>query len=291
MWAFFPTLPTLPTCLFVKNVFSSLLLLCFLLTTNALWAQVVEQPDPLRPAVPDSVRKTIDSSSRDTVVIVPKPLHLLRYKFTADGTITAGNVNRELLQLASSLDYTLSNYFKLSANPSFVYGKQNGLLAERELFSDLRTTYRHEQRLYYLAFGSFERSNLRQINRRWTVAAGAGYKLVESKRAYLSVTNVVLQEFTDFYELDDINVFRNSTRLFGEYNFADNRWTLTHTALLQPAIGQSNLRWNATVSVQVKLNTVISLRTTLANAYESLVVPGRQNNDLRFTIGLTYERK
>jgi len=277
--------------LFVKNTVSCFLLLCSLLAAVDVRAQVVEQPDPLRPAVPDSVRKAVDSTTKDTIVIVAKPLHLLRYKFTADGTITAGNVNRELLQLASSFDYTLSNYFKLSANPSFVYGKQAGLLAERELFSDLRATYRPERTLYYLTFGSFERSNLRQINRRWTIAGGAGYKLVQSKRAYLSVTNVILQEFTDFYELDDINVVRNSTRLFGEYSFADNRWTVTHTALYQPAIGQYNIRWNATVSVQVKLNAVISLRTTLANAYESLVVPGRQNNDLRFTIGLTYERK
>ena len=36
---------------------------------------------------------------------------------------------------------------------------------------------------------------------------------------------------------------------------------------------------------------VVSLRSTLANVYESLVVPGRQNNDSRFTVGLTYERK
>jgi hypothetical protein len=100
-----------------------------------------------------------------------------------------------------------------------------------------------------------------------------------------------MQEYTDFLELNDINIFRNSLRLYGEYTFDHDRWTVTHTTFYQPALGQYNIRWNASASVQVKLTATTSLRTTLANAYESLVVPGRQNNDLRFTVGLVYEKK
>lgn len=259
-------------------------------------AQIVEQADPLRPSLPDSVKTSKADSSKtaigqpktDTVKAVP---HVFRYRFTADGTFTAGNVNRSLLQLTSALDYQLSNYFKLSSNPSFVYGRQSGILAEREWFGDLRTTYRYEKRLYYLAFGSYERSNLRQITKRWTAAAGAGYKLLNQKRAYISITDVLMQEYTDFIELSDINIFRNSTRLYGEYTFGKDRFTVTHTAFYQPALGQYNVRWNASVSLQIKLTSATSLRSTVANAYESLVVPGRQNNDFRFTIGLVYEKK
>lgn len=260
------------------------------------YAQIVEQPDPLRPSTPDSTltKKQADSlrATGPVSVSAAAPVTpVFRYRFSADGTLTAGNVSRALLQLASSIDYQLSNYFKLSANPSFVYGQQNGLLAEREWFADFRTTYRHERRLYYLAFGSVERSNLRRINRRLSVAGGAGYKLVNRKRAYVSVTNVLLQESTDFAELNDVNVLRNSTRLFGEYTFGNDRWTVTHTAFYQPALGQYNVRWNATLSLQIKLTPAASLRSTLANAYESLVVPGRRNNDLRFTVGMVYEKK
>ncbi|WP_317166311.1 DUF481 domain-containing protein [Spirosoma agri] len=262
------------------------------------FSQIVEQPDPLRPSTPDSISTSKTDSSKaitgrkDTAKAAPvPPTPLFRYRFAADGTITSGNVERALLQLASSVDYQLSNYFKLSSNPSFVYGKQNGLLAEREWFGDLRTTYRHEKRLYYLAFGSYERSNLRQINHRWTVASGAGFKVLNQKRAYISITDVLMQEYTDFLELNDINIFRNSLRLYGEYTFDHDRWTVTHTTFYQPALGQYNIRWNASASVQVKLTATTSLRTTLANAYESLVVPGRQNNDLRFTVGLVYEKK
>jgi len=276
------------------------ILLRFLLLTSPVFAQIVEQPDPLRPSLPDSTKIIVqvdssaaDSSGADSALIVKnaEPEHVFRYRFAADGTITSGNINRALIQLASAFDYRVSKAFTFSSNPSFVYGRQSGILAEREWFGDFRATLFPERRFYYLGFGSFERSNLRKINRRWTVAGGVGYKLLNHKRAYISVTNVVLQEFSDFSELNDINVVRNSTRLYGEYTFGGDRYTITHTAFYQPALDRSNLRWNATLSLSIKLSTLISLRSTLANAYESLVVPGRQNNDLRFTAGLVYERK
>ncbi|MBD2699084.1 DUF481 domain-containing protein [Spirosoma sp. BT702] len=261
-------------------------------------AQIVEQPDPLRPSKSDSTKTSADSSSissadkgEDEDDMADSTKVDYRYKFTADGTVTSGNVSRTLLQLTGAVDFQLSHYFKLSTSPSFVYGKQNELLAEREWFGDLRTTFRHEKRLYYLAFGSYERSNLRQIARRLTAAAGIGYKLLNRQRAYISLTNVILHENTDFFELNDIYIFRNSVRLFGEYKFDKDRWTITHTAFYQPALGTYNVRWNASLSVQVKLTEVISLRSTVANAYESLVVPGRQNDDFRFTVGLVYEKK
>jgi Protein of unknown function, DUF481 len=279
-------------------------LLSTLIGISALWitvsAQTVEQSDPLRPSTPDSTQANVSTDSstvgtgdqdEDESDMADPVTPAYRYRFTADGTITAGNVNRTLIQLIGAVDYSLSNLFKLSSNPSFVYGRQSGVLAEREWFGDLRTTYRPENRLYYLVFGSLERSNLRQINQRWTLAGGAGYKLLNRKRAYMSLTNVLLHESTDFVELNDINLLRNSTRLFGEYSFDNDRWTITHTAFYQPALGVRNIRWNASLSVQIKLTTVVGLRATIANAYESVIVPGRQNNDLRFTAGVVYEKK
>lgn len=287
----------------MKSIALFFLIICLSAISLPILAQIVEQPDPLRPSTtkPDSAKaKTptdsskINSSTQPVVkkdTTTPVQTHIFRYRFTADGTVTAGNVSRTLLQLTSAVDYELSNHFKLSSNPSFVYGKQNGLLAEREWFGDFRTTYRYEKRLYYLAFGSFERSNLRQINKRWTVAGGLGYKLLNHKKAYISVTDVIMNENTDFVELEDIYIVRNSVRLFGEYTFDKDRFTITHTAFYQPALGQYNIRWNASLSLQIKLTSTTSLRSTVANAYESLIVPGRQNNDFRFTMGLVYERK
>lgn len=288
------------------SVVKRFVLICLLLFPAQLLAQTTEQTDPLRPTRPDSTATPLPDSTgvdgntadddeneldngRDSVTY--------RYRLTADGTATTGNVNRTLLQLTGAFDWSTSRQIKFSTSPSFVYGKQGDLLAEREFFADFRTTYRHEERLYYLAFGSVERSNLRQILSRYTIAAGAGFKLLNRKRAYISLTDVFLHENTDYAELADINVWRNSARLYGEYSFDGNRWTVSHTVFYQPAInhrpeGQPlNVRWNASLSIQVKMNTVLSIRTTFAGSYESIVVPGRKTTDLRWTMGLMYERK
>ncbi|GAA4417031.1 hypothetical protein GCM10023187_49130 [Nibrella viscosa] len=258
------------------------------------YAQVTEQTDPLRPSTPDTTqtgRDTSRTTADTTKQVKPEDTPIFRYRLTADGTATSGNVNRILLQLASAVDYELSRRFKFSTNPSFVYGRQNEMLNEREFFADFRTTFRHEERLYYLAFGSVERSNLRKILLRYTIAAGVGYKLVNRKRAYLSLTNVLMRENTNFQEINDIDVWRNSARLFGQYTFDKDRWTLSHTVFYQPALGQRNLRWNGSVSLQVKISNALSLRSTVFNTYESVVVPGRRRNDLRWTAGIVYEKK
>ncbi len=264
-------------------------------------AQNTEQPDPLRPSQPDSIQTAQPDSTQtgnddtdgddDDEKELADTNSPYRYRLTADGTATRGNVNRFLLQLTGAFDFAASKRFKLSSTPSFVYGRQNFLLNEREWFGDFRTTYRHEERVYYLAFGSFERSNLRKILSRWIVAAGAGVKIVNRPKAYLSLTNVLLHENTDYLELNDISVWRNSARLFGTYTLNDHL-TISHSTFWQPALNKrGNVRWSGSVSVQIKMTNALSLRSTLANSYESVVVPGRVRDDLRWTMGLIYEKQ
>ncbi|RYF67615.1 MAG: DUF481 domain-containing protein [Cytophagaceae bacterium] len=279
-----------------------LLFFLLLLLSSPIFAQNTEQPDPLRPSMRDSTQIAADSTrmATDSILgksktsLVFKPIY--RFRLTTDGTFTSGNVNRSLLQIVSAFDVEVSKIAKLSTTPSFVFGRQSGLLAEREYFGDARLTMFYENRLYYLAFGSYERSNLRQISNRYIAAAGIGYKLVSHKRAYVSITDVLIREYTDYFELSDINIWRNSARLFGEYSFGKDRWSVSHTVFYQPALSRQegqplNVRWNGSISVQYKFSTYLSFRSTLANSYESIVVPGRVNNDLRLTVGMTYERK
>jgi Protein of unknown function, DUF481 len=283
-----------------------LLTLCLLLLSLTVVAQNTDQPDPLRPSTPDSTKLAPAADTTNTALGQDDEKELddddttasanYRVRFTADGTFTSGNVNRSLLQLVSAFDIALSKLAKLSSNPSFVYGRQNGFLNEREYFGDGRVTFFHEKRLYYLAFGAYEKSNLRQILNRYTIAAGLGYKLLERKRAYISLTDVLLHENTDFAVLNDINVWRNSARLFGEYTVGNDQWTISHTVFYQPALSRQpeqplNVRWNGSISLQYKFNAYLSFRTTFANSYESVVVPGRVNNDTRLTLGMTYEKK
>lgn len=212
-------------------------------------------------------------------------------RFNVDGTASAGNAERLLLQLSSMLDWKPSKQFKLSSSSSYIYGKQNKVLAEREYSADLRGSFWHQKRVYGLGFISWDKSNLRRILNRWTQAAGIGVKIIQKKKAYLSITNLILHEVSDFSEQADIDVWRNSTRFLGE--FAPDKagkFTIASIVFIQPAISlPDNFRWNGNLTLAYKMSNHLSLRTKFENTYESYVVPGRKPNDFRWTIGLTYD--
>ncbi|GAB3261894.1 hypothetical protein GCM10027347_27240 [Larkinella harenae] len=276
---------------------------CLFLSLNGICQTVPTAPaDTSKTVTPADSAAATDSTARikkeEEAKAAPVPASDpsgLHYKLTADGTITAGNVDRALIQVGGAFDWAVSKLFRFASNPTFAYGRQNQQLNEREFTADFRASYLQERRFYYLAFGATEISNLRKIRNRLTGGAGVGYKILSRKNAFLSVTNVLLYEYTDFItntaEVPDINVLRNSTRLFGEYQWDDGRYSVSHTTFFQPALNQPNLRWNGNFSFQMRLTALISVRTMIQNSYESVVAVGRKNNDLRWTTGVVLEVK
>ena len=281
-----------------------LLILIFSLAYTLTIAQEIP-PDTLKPEnIPlikiqsDSTSSEEESEDEEETAEEEEPQDTnpanLKYRFSIDGTYTSGNVNRALVQFASGIDWNLSKLLKLSSSPSFIYGQQNKQLTERELFADFRTTILYEKNIYYLAFGSFEQSNLRKINNRFIGAGGVGLKLVQKEKVYVSVTNVLLYEKTDFVMNDkfpDKNLWRNSTRFFGEYTLAKDKMSISHILFIQPSITEKNFRWNGNLIFKYQLSKKISFRSTMENSYESIVVPGRKNNDFRWTFGVVFEGK
>ena len=276
------------------------LVFCLLLPLSGI-AQTVS-PDTVRTPTPSDTTAVSDSTARikkeEAAKSAPVPASDptgFHYKITADGTITTGNVNRALIQVGGSFDWAVSRLFRFASSPSFSYGRQNQQLNEREFLADFRTSFLQERRFYYLGFGAVEVSNLRKIRQRLTAGAGVGYKLISRKNTFLSITNVMLYEYTDFItnsaEVQDINVLRNSTRLSGEYQWDGGRYSVTHVAFIQPALNQPNLRWTGNVSFQMRLTSLISVRTSVQNSYESVVAAGRKNNDFRWTTGVVLEVK
>ncbi|RYU95595.1 DUF481 domain-containing protein [Emticicia agri] len=279
-----------------------LLILFFSLLSVTVKAQTTD-PDTLKPENLPPVQMSPDSSTteeeqegeeEEKKEEEPKDDSPAKFKFrlSADGTYTSGNINRAFMQLASGIDWNLSKVLKFSSSPSFIYGQQNKLLNEREIFADFRTTVLPENRFYYLAFGSFERSNLRKIGNRLIAAGGVGYKLIDKGVYYLSITNVLLYEWTDFInntDLPDKNLWRNSTRFFGEYTLNEGKLYISHILFLQPAITEKNFRWNGNLSVRYQITKRTGIRSTIENSYESVVVSGRKNNDFRWTFGVVFE--
>ncbi len=215
----------------------------------------------------------------------------IKYHINADGTFNSGNVNRVIFAARTGIEADIHKSIRLSTSPVFIYGEQGGVLNERELFSDLRTTFYYHHRLHYITFASADKSNLRKINFRHIGAGGLVYRLIDRPNAYLTISNVMIYEKTE-YNINEKFVrelWRNSTRLQGEYKFNHNKITLTHLLYFQPSITQHNVRWNGGMTFKYLINRHISFRTILEDSYESFVVPGRKNNDFRWTFGFGIE--
>jgi hypothetical protein len=100
--------------------------------------------------------------------VIPDSLH---YRLAGDGTFSRGNVNRTLAVLRAEINYD-GPVVALSTHPRFTYGKQNGMLAERDLYVDLFVDLYKKRKVYTFGLGTLETSNLRGIKLRQLAGRG-----------------------------------------------------------------------------------------------------------------------
>ncbi len=251
------------------------------------WAQDVKT-DTLKVVPADSVA----APKPDTVIIPPHVLiDTVRYRFIGDGNFTKGNVNRSLMVLRAELIFS-GPVINVATNPRFTYGKQNGVLAERDTYVDLFVDVFKKRKTYVFGLAALETSNLRRIDLRQMVGAGVGYRVVKTKSHDLSLTDALLYESTNFFEKATVSTIRNSFRIKGKHSFLSDKFRFNHLTFIQPALNDlSNLRWNTILSAELPLNKWVTLRTSFENSYESVVEVGRKRNDSRITFGISVGNK
>lgn len=217
------------------------------------------------------------------------------YSIGLDGTTSSGNVNRQLLNLRTTLSYeSRKSILGFFTSPRFQYGTNSDILQERELFLDLNSTLFYAQsNVYGLFFGGFEQSNLRKILTRYNVGLGVGLKIFGGKnnpKAHfkMSVTNALVKEVTDFEIKQDREVFRNSTRLKLIYEIIPNKMNFQSVVFLQPSLNDNYYRWNSLSSFTYKVGKHLAFLASYENTYENFNVIGIQNAQSNATIGLTY---
>lgn len=214
-------------------------------------------------------------------------LDTLTYRFIGDGNFTRGNVNRTLMVLRAEVILT-GPVISIATNPRFTYGKQNGVLAERDSYMDLFVDVFKKKRTYVFGLGNVETSNLRGITFRVVAGAGIGFRVVENSKNRLVLTNAIVHESTNFRELPTVSIQRNSFRVKGKHSFAKDRFRISHITFLQPAITDiSNLRWNTVISLEFPVNKWFVFRTSYENSFESVVESGRKRDDSRLTFGVS----
>jgi hypothetical protein len=262
-------------------VFSFLLFTCCVYGQEAVQDTVTQtRPDSLLNALPDTIP-------------LPKKVLIdtVRYRLIGDGNFTRGNVNRSLMVLRAELLFS-GPVISINSNPRFTYGKQNGIVAERDSYLDLFVDVFKKRKTYVFGIGILETSNLRQIDLRQMAGAGIGFRVLHSSRNDLSLTNAVLYESTDFRERATVTTARNSFRVKGKHSFLQDKLRFNHITFIQPAINDlSNLRWNTLFSFELPLNKWVTLRTSFENSFESVVEPTRKKNDSRITFGISVGNK
>jgi hypothetical protein len=249
-----------------------------------------QQPlsDTLRAVSGDS----ITTLRQDSAVKPPAPLiDTVRYRFIGDGNFARGNVNRTLVVLRAEVTFS-GSAINIATNPRFTYGKQSGILAERDSYVDLFVDVFKKRKTYAFGLGALETSNLRRISLRQMAGGGIGYRVIRTSSNDLSLTNAILYESTNFQEIATVSTIRNSFRVKGKHSLLLDKIRINHLTFLQPALNDfSNLRWNTIISFELPLNKWVTLRTSFENSYESVVEATRKRNDSRITFGVSVGNK
>lgn len=210
----------------------------------------------------------------------------LKYKVTADGMLSQGNVERTLVILRTDFSYA-NQAIDVSTHPRFTYGKQNGIVAERDFFGDLNISLYDQHTVYGFGIGIVETSNLRGIELRSLGGLGIGFRVIKKENHKFSITNALMYESTTFIPDTTIQTLRSSLRLKGDHYFFNKKAKLTHISFFQPSLlNINNIRANTTITLEIPLSRMLSIRTSFEDSYESIVRGERKQNDSRWTFGI-----
>ena len=212
-----------------------------------------------------------------------------RYTATLTGIYSSGTVERIYFTTSHTANIKLSKHWLLPASASFSYGKQDGLVRERELLGLLTPTYQRGRVKYYL-LADAEQSNLRAIARRFVGGAGAGYALyADTLNNVVGISQFFLFEHTDYLNGLLREVPRSSTRLKVRVG---GRGPVVLTGLLyyQPSLqnAANDYRLNLTSGLNFNLSKHLALTAAFSYSYESIAVEGRAPGNSNLTVGFTY---
>ena len=212
----------------------------------------------------------------------------VRYTAALTGIYSSGTVERVYLTTSHTANLALGRHWLLPAAFNFSYGRQDGILRERELLVLVTPAYQRG-RLKYYALSETERSNLRAIDRRVVLGGGVGYQLyLDTLRNEVSVSNFFLHEHTAYLNGLLRDVPRSSTRL--KVRLGKGPLLLTGLVFYQPSLQDfdGDYRLNVTSSFSFTVSRHLALTAAYAFSYESVAVENRSPANTNVTIGFTY---
>ncbi len=212
----------------------------------------------------------------------------IRYTAALTGIYSSGTVERIYLTTSHTGNLALGRHWLLPAALNFSYGKQDGLLRERELLGLFTPAYR-SGRLKYYALAEGEQSNLRAIARRLVGGVGVGYQFyLDTLRNEVTLSQFFLYEHTQYLEGRLRQVPRGSTRL--KLRFSKGPVVFTGLGFYQPSLQDvgGDYRVNANTSLSFGVSRHLALTAAYSYSYESIAVEGRRPLNTNLTVGFTY---
>jgi hypothetical protein len=195
--------------------------------------------------------------------------------------------------------YLLNNSFKFNIKKkvvsmnftnNWIYGKQDAGLTN----NDFSTTfdfnlYKGPPHFYYWGLANYNTSYSLKINNQLLTGLGVAYSLVETKNAYLNISDGILYDLSDLVinETRDVyHTYRNSFRLTFRFNIAE-RVVIDGSNFLQNSLDRKqDYIIRSTTNLSFKLQKWLSLTTSLN--YNR--VNRTQSENLLLTYGLTVEK-
>jgi len=210
----------------------------------------------------------------------------------------SGNV--ETLILRGRTDFTIKPFKKwvYKNTNSYVYQEFGKEKADADFLS-LNFLYFNPEKRFYPQVLAFASTNFRrQIDSRFLIGAGATYQIIQQKEHWLKASLTFEYEDTrfntntfnqsQFNETNDINTYRGTIWINGQYELFKKKVVLKHESYIQPSLENSdNYRWQADLGLEFPIWKFLSFKINYLHTYESIVIEGQQEEDTFLTFGLT----
>ncbi|WP_165903854.1 DUF481 domain-containing protein [Hymenobacter gummosus] len=213
---------------------------------------------------------------------------IIHYTGTLTGAFSAGGVYRTLLTTTHSVTFNRGLHFGLPLTGTFIYGKQDRQLKEREALLNA-TPYYWKGHFRAYGLGGYERSNLRGIADRWQVGAGPGWSFYRDSlgKREVALSNLVIREATYYIDGSERVVTRNSLRLKLLYTL--KQFTVSTFTFYQPSIPTiSDYRVSQLATVTLRVTKRLAVNATSNYTHESRVLAGKNPDNYNLTVGFSY---
>jgi len=221
-------------------------------------------------------------------------------KFKAGIAVTgfqqAGNVDTWIFRAKSDMSFKPSEKWIFKTINSYVYqafGKQK---ADEDFLSLNFIYFNPDRKIYPLLLGFVSTNFRREIDTRYLLGAGVTYQIVNTKNQSLKLSVSSEYEQTDFDKATfnrpeyngqkEIDTFRGTIWVNGEYNLFDKKVIVSHELYYQPSLEQSNnFRWQADLGLELPIWKFLNFKINYLHTFESIVIEGQKQEDSMMSFG------